>query len=378
MHAHDFYEQHWIDCDEVVGGDRLQPASVPPLRPEHGLPNPVLVVRGRFQAGAVHRRVLQGSTLPFDEVHLRGLVPRAEDYLLLGVGLQLQADVAEPVHHHTHGRVQVVEKGVLDQESRVQLVCQLALQGHRQLRQGGLQAVCLHELALLGSLVLQVLEDSIREVGGDLALPEVAPEKPELLHLLRLHVAEACHRACDARDDGGEGDQGQEEDNDRECALENVAGADVHGSGCKLCERPVHASRVLVHNALVLNVTHLDPVPDASLHADPANQVPDARDHMVEDQDSKQQLCQVDADEGVLALDHVIQEVDDPLQLQQAQQTQDADGARSLEEFDHLARLPLVLAGSRAEDRHKPLRHDNDCIGNEPRHHVVPQDLAVV
>mmetsp|Transcript_24883 Transcript_24883/g.67986 ORF Transcript_24883/g.67986 Transcript_24883/m.67986 type:complete len:246 (+) Transcript_24883:1164-1901(+) len=129
---------------------------------------------------------------------------------------------------------------------------------------------------------------------------------------------------------------------------------------------------------MVLYLRDLDPVGHAVLHANPADQVPEARDDMVQHEHRHQQLAQVDDDEGVLTLDHVVEQVDDPLELQQPQQPQDADGARPLDKLDHLAGLPALLVGGRAENRHEPLRHDDHGIGEEPSHHVVPQDLAVV
>mmetsp|Transcript_105275 Transcript_105275/g.335143 ORF Transcript_105275/g.335143 Transcript_105275/m.335143 type:complete len:213 (-) Transcript_105275:1284-1922(-) len=212
---------------------------MPPRRPEHCLRDPVLLAWGWIQPQAVHSGVLQEGVPALDEEHPGSLVPRIEDDLLLGVGLGGQAHVAEPVHHDAHRVVQVLEERMPDEEWVVQLVRQLALQSQGELVQRGLQAVRLHELTALRGMVGQVFEDPVPQVRSDLPLPEVPPQKPDLLHLLRFHVAQAGHGARDAGYDGGECNHTEKQHDNGEHALRDVARTDVHGGRRELSQTPM-------------------------------------------------------------------------------------------------------------------------------------------
>mmetsp|Transcript_81587 Transcript_81587/g.231008 ORF Transcript_81587/g.231008 Transcript_81587/m.231008 type:complete len:308 (-) Transcript_81587:166-1089(-) len=96
---------------------------------------------------------------------------------------------------------------------------------------------------------------------------------------------------------------------------------------------------------------------------------------MVQYQHRDEQLAQVNANEGVLCLDQVVQQVNDPLELEEPQQPQHAHGARALQDLAHLADLLAVLVQRRVGDEHQPLRAHDDHVRHEPSHQVVPQDL---
>mmetsp|Transcript_71759 Transcript_71759/g.214275 ORF Transcript_71759/g.214275 Transcript_71759/m.214275 type:complete len:305 (-) Transcript_71759:897-1811(-) len=292
--------------------------------------------------------------------------------------LWLEAHVAQPVHHHTHVRIQVTEEWVLDKEGGIQCVRQLALQGVRQVLQDR-DAFPLDQFGLLQEFMLQILLDAVRELRAYGTLPQIPAQEPELLHVLCLHVPQTGHRARYACHYRGEGDHCKEEHDDGKCTLPDVPGADVHGCGRELRQAPVQGGQVFVLRRVILNAGNLNPVDDAILQTEPANEVPCASYDVVQDENRHQQLCQVDDDERVLVLDQVVEQVDYPLELQQSQEPQGPHSPGALHDLAQLADLPLIAARQAlAGHSHEPLWADNDEVRDEPCGEVVLEDPPVV
>mmetsp|Transcript_29984 Transcript_29984/g.68054 ORF Transcript_29984/g.68054 Transcript_29984/m.68054 type:complete len:238 (-) Transcript_29984:462-1175(-) len=130
---------------------------------------------------------------------------------------------------------------------------------------------------------------------------------------------------------------------------------------------------ILILQSCVVDAADLNPVLDPIFHRDPPYEEPDAGDHVVEHQYREEQLCEVDADEGVLALDHVVQQIDDTLKLQEAQQSQDPHSPGALEDLAKLAHtLPVVARCGRGDG--EPLGANDDDVRYEPCEEVALED----
>mmetsp|Transcript_30983 Transcript_30983/g.95271 ORF Transcript_30983/g.95271 Transcript_30983/m.95271 type:complete len:310 (+) Transcript_30983:282-1211(+) len=236
VHAHHLDKLGRVHRNKLGGGFCGEVALVPPIGPEHWLADPILLIRRGVELHPIHHGVRQAPAL--DKVHLLGHVTPAEDGLLLGIGLRLQHISAEPVHDHLHVGIQVFEERVEHQVLRVHLMRHLVLQRLRQPSED-LDVFRLYKLALNLHLVLQELEDPIREVVRHIPLSEIAAQKPELFHVICLHVPQTRRGPRDARDYRGEGDQGEKQHDYREDPLPRVSRTDIHGCGRELRETPM-------------------------------------------------------------------------------------------------------------------------------------------
>mmetsp|Transcript_22526 Transcript_22526/g.67567 ORF Transcript_22526/g.67567 Transcript_22526/m.67567 type:complete len:391 (+) Transcript_22526:853-2025(+) len=234
--------------------------------------------------------------------------------------------------------------------------------------------------------MLQELDDSLLQFHVDLFLLQVTPQHPKLLDAVALHVAQGRHRACDAPDNCAERDQGEEENDDGEDALRHVHCEHVHRRGGELGQTPVQGRGVLPRVALVMNrrlASVFDPTPVLDVACEVPDQEPHASDHMVEDQDEAQQADQIQDDEGVLTVDHIVHAVHDALQLEQPQQSQHPDRPRRAEDAPYSNQVSCPAAIARGAPRplegaHDPIWHHDEEVNDEPGLQVSRDDLLVV
>mmetsp|Transcript_77269 Transcript_77269/g.240075 ORF Transcript_77269/g.240075 Transcript_77269/m.240075 type:complete len:241 (-) Transcript_77269:37-759(-) len=237
-----------------------------PRRPQHRLAHPLLRLQGGVQRLALQGQVLEVSRL--DEVHVVCLVPRVEDEVRGRQGSRYEGGCAEPVHERLSLHAQAAEERVRPHDGQHHLVAQLVLQRLGQLAEDP-DVLGPHEVLVLHGGVLQELDDAQAQLLPDSALPQVAPQQPELLHLVALEAVQVRHGGGDAADDGGEGDQREEEHEDGEDALADVLGAHVHGRRRELRQAPVEGGRVPVGHRLVLHAAGAGPTPGLGLQRPP-------------------------------------------------------------------------------------------------------------
>mmetsp|Transcript_119795 Transcript_119795/g.372464 ORF Transcript_119795/g.372464 Transcript_119795/m.372464 type:complete len:201 (+) Transcript_119795:523-1125(+) len=168
VYAHHGNELVGIDRDKLALDHGEEVALVSPDGPKQRLADPFSRLWRRLQCHPIHHGVVQASAL--HEEDFRGLVASAKDNLPLCVRLLVECKTAEPVHHHLHLRIEVVEERMLEEVRRVHLVRQLVLQRLRKPVQD-LDLAQLHVVVLLAVLVLKVLVDTAGKVLGDVPLP---------------------------------------------------------------------------------------------------------------------------------------------------------------------------------------------------------------
>mmetsp|Transcript_102167 Transcript_102167/g.304963 ORF Transcript_102167/g.304963 Transcript_102167/m.304963 type:complete len:234 (-) Transcript_102167:1290-1991(-) len=191
MDGHHLQEHRRLRRDQLARAFCGEVALVPPVGPQDRLADPILGPERREQIDPVRLGVVKIPAL--DKVHPRGHVAPLEHLLPLRQGVVLEHAVADPVHDRRHVHVDGEEEGVVQKVRGVHLMQHLALQRLGQAREDP-YAAFLDEAVLHLLLVHEILEDAPRELVRHVALPQEAAQQPELLHLVSLHVPEACRR----------------------------------------------------------------------------------------------------------------------------------------------------------------------------------------
>mmetsp|Transcript_19929 Transcript_19929/g.53549 ORF Transcript_19929/g.53549 Transcript_19929/m.53549 type:complete len:285 (+) Transcript_19929:667-1521(+) len=252
----------------------------------------------------------------------------------------------------------------------LQLVVQLLRQQREKLHLVGRRSLLLPRVG-----VLQVPLNPNRQLVIHLVPLHVAPELPELLGSLLLHPAQLRQRARNAANEVGETDEREDDDQNRPGALDGVLRLHVHGGGGELRDGPMERSQVLRAPVHLLKTMLQDPARLLIARAGAvAHQEPKTCDEVVDAQQQRDHLYDVGDDAGGLGVQEVIDDGQDPAELEQAQQ---ADRPRESEDAEQLHgfSIRVLVAAGQLEHREHPVWNNDNEVDPEPEPNVVAQDL---
>mmetsp|Transcript_22142 Transcript_22142/g.50604 ORF Transcript_22142/g.50604 Transcript_22142/m.50604 type:complete len:222 (+) Transcript_22142:581-1246(+) len=214
------------------------------------------------------------------DVHAPGSITEAEEHVTCAQEYRLQRLLADAMHHRPVGGGIDLEEGVLGKYREVKFIAELHLQRRGDLLQQ-LDFLLRKVSVLLLYHVLEVAPNAYRKGERDAVVAKVAVEFEEVLGLDTAEVPKMRHEVGDAADQGGEGKKSKEQYGHGKDALREVLWLHGHGRGRELCEGPMQGREVQHRHGLTCGV-HSDPTPCAA-----SDEVPEAGDHVVDEQDAK-------------------------------------------------------------------------------------------
>mmetsp|Transcript_70232 Transcript_70232/g.184098 ORF Transcript_70232/g.184098 Transcript_70232/m.184098 type:complete len:478 (+) Transcript_70232:869-2302(+) len=360
-------------------GVRLGPAAAParPLDPEAHLAQPVILRHRKRDLRILV--VLQRAGL--DEEHApHDGGPLKEDLFLRKV-LDRQHRPGEAVLRGRVLRLHVPEER-MDQNIREgHHVLEVALEAVGK-QSKDLERGLLDQVLIGAQLVVQIPQDAYLQRGGDVVLPQVLPQEPELFVHIVVCLLQDDERRCGPSRE--EADDGRAEDNgkDRAEALAAVGREDVRrGARREVGQRPVQRREVPVEGAPALHAVGLDPVLAAVVqpprHAILADVVPPSGHEVPTEQQHDQPLHEAHEEVHKLGLDVVLQERHQALQLRDPQQAHDADDPEDAQQTGGLAAGGIVPLRDDCTNGAHPVRHHDHQVKQEPaRLQVVSHNLV--
>mmetsp|Transcript_48814 Transcript_48814/g.98429 ORF Transcript_48814/g.98429 Transcript_48814/m.98429 type:complete len:306 (+) Transcript_48814:625-1542(+) len=251
---------------------------------------------------------------------------------------------------------------------------ELRAQGLREELQE-LHLALLDLLPLLPQPVLYAMQDADNEVHWEVVRTEVAAQDGVVRGGAAVEPPQLRHGRCDAAHEGGKGDHGEEQDQDREDALGRVASCHLHPGGRELRERPVESREVLEHHGGILQAVVVRPSAAVlGLGQVRAEGPPAAGDEVVQPHDGGDELHNRQDDVVVLGQDVVGELLRDPVEPGESQEAKRAQNSQDANALAHPPEQESIVL--RTHPHLKPRGDQHEGVDEEPRAQVAARDLA--